>query len=176
MKALWLLGALSILSGCSSYSVARRAVPPIDAQAVAPRDLATVCIVRWSIKEPSTIRIVYDDRRLVGATHGGAYFCYWAEPGLHRIVSTPTEDDDEDDERMVMLRLVAGRNYWLLEDYDVYFGDTFEALDEERARHLIQLCDYEELVEAPLGETIPDAWTPARALDTAPATGLGVEW
>jgi hypothetical protein len=163
VRPLGLLAALTILPACSSYSLTRRLTPPVDALGPAPRDFATVCVIRSSMAALSTTFVVHDDGQLVGATRGEGYFCYWAEPGPHRIVSNANDDSDE--ERVVTARVVAGRHYWLLQGHDTYFGSTLDWIAEDRARPLVEQCDYLELVDAPPDEMVPAGTPLALALD-----------
>ena len=161
-RSFGLLAPLSILLGCGSYSLALPKSPPIDAFGAGPSDAATVCVLRPSHWALRTTYVVHDDGQLVGATRGEGYFCYWAQPGPHRIVSSPNESAD--DPAVVTERFVAGHHYWLVQGYDDYFGTRLEWIEEERARQLVNKCDYQELVEAPMDEVIPYGVPIARAL------------
>ena len=57
-----------------------------------------------------------DNGTLVGATSGPTYFCYFAEPGEHVIVS------EADEKETARLSAEAGKTYFLKQEVDFYFG------------------------------------------------------
>ena len=151
--------ALGCLVACSSYSLAEPKAPPIAAFGPAPRtDVATVCVIRPSHLAMAVTFAVHDDGRLVGATRGESWFCYFAEPGAHRIVSSTGDSTDRDGE--ATLAAEAGKRYWLHQDYDNVFGvivDKLQWVDEARARDLMDQgkCDYKTLSGVPGDEVLP---------------------
>jgi hypothetical protein len=158
------LGPLAFVLGCSTYTFIEPKTPPIEAFGPPSVHAATVCVLRPSHWGLNVTFVVHDDAQLVGATRGESYFCYYAAPGPHRIVST--RSDVLDDAATATLHARVGQRYWLHQRYDSFFGNQLEWLDEERARQMIEGCDYKELVEAPGDETPPEDVPFARALAT----------
>ena len=77
-----------LIASCSPYSLARPASPPVPLFGPPVRtDVATLCVIRPSHTALAVTFAVHDNHQVVGATCGESYFCYQAEPGLHRIVS-----------------------------------------------------------------------------------------
>jgi len=146
-------------TGCSAYSLASPKVPPIPAFGpVARTDVATVCVVRPSHFALLVTFVVRDNDQLVGATRGESYFCYFAQPGRHEIVSST--GDSADEEGGVGLVAQAGRRYWLHQDYDNNLGSVTSRLlviDESRARDFVEDdgCEYRTLTGVPREENAP---------------------
>jgi hypothetical protein len=162
IRALGPLASLAFLLGCSSYTLAQPTQPPIEAFGPSSSHAATVCVIRPSHWDLTATFVVHDDAQLVGATRGESYFCYLAEPGPHRIVSA--RSDSPDDTAQITFHAVAGRRYWLHQAYDNFFGAQLEWVDEDRARQLVESCDYKELVDAPGDDLLPDGIPYARSL------------
>ncbi len=149
-----------LFAGCSSYSLAAPKAPPIDAFRSARTDVATVCVIRPSHWALAVTFVVHDDDQLVGATRGESYFCYFAQPGEHRIVSSTGDPTDRDGH--ATLTAVAGSRYWLHQDYDNVFGsitDKLQWVDEARARELLGdgACEYKLIDGVPGEERLPGA-------------------
>jgi hypothetical protein len=130
-------------------------------------DVATVCVIRPSHWAIAVTFVVHDDARLVGATRGESYFCYFAQPGEHRILSSTGDPTDRDGQ--ATLTAVAGGRYWLHQDFDNVFGSVTSKLqwvDEARARRLLDdgACAYEVLEGVPGEERLPEAVPTAPAL------------
>jgi hypothetical protein len=161
-------------AACSSYALAEPKVPPIAAFGPGARtDVATVCVIRPSHMAVAVTFAVHDNRQLVGATRGESYFCYWAEPGRHRIVSTTGDSTDRDGD--ALLTAEAGKRYFLHQDYDSVFGvivDKLQWVDEPRARELLDdgKCDYMTLSGVPGEEALPAAVPLARAAGATQAS------
>lgn len=156
LPVLFASGAL--VSACSSYSLRTPKTPPVAAFGPARTDVATVCVVRPSHWAVAVTFVVHDDGQLVGATRGESYFCYYAQPGAHRILSSTGDPTDQDGH--AVLTAVAGRRYWLHQDFDNVFGviiDKLQWVDEARARELLDdgSCDYEVLDGVPGHEKLP---------------------
>jgi hypothetical protein len=154
-------------TGCSAYSLATPKVPPIPAFGpVARTDVATVCVVRPSHFALLVTFVVHDNGELVGATRGESYFCYFAQPGRHEIVSTTGDSVDEDGR--VGLVAQAGRRYWLHQDYDNDLGSITPRLlwiDEQRALDFVENegCEYRTLTRVPAEEKAPPGPAPVAA-------------
>ena len=74
----------------------------------------------------------------------------------HRIVAS-RGDTASEDFGQAGLHAEAGHRYWLHLDFDGDFGTQLEWVDEDKARPMIERCDYKELVDAPDGEEAPRA-------------------
>jgi hypothetical protein len=86
-KAAWGLFLL-LLMGCAPrpYEISLRVTPQIDPW-IAPRRVATVCVLRPQHQRDWPQTAYFDNGRLVGMTEdNGVYFCYLAKPGAHRLV------------------------------------------------------------------------------------------
>ncbi len=159
--------ALSCLFAWSSDSLTEPKTPPIAAFGPAPRtDVATVCVIRPSHLAVAVTFVVPDDRQLVGATRGESWFCYFAEPGHHHIVSSTGDSTDRDGEATLVAE--SGKRYWLHQDYDNVLGvivDKLQWVDEARARDLMDegKCDYKALSGVPGDEALPPPVPLARA-------------
>jgi hypothetical protein len=154
-------------TGCSAYNFAQPKVPPVPAFGpVARTDVATVCVVRPSHFALLVTFVVHDDGQLVGATRGESYFCYFAQPGRHEIVSTTGDSVDEDGR--VRFVAQAGRRYWLHQDYDNDLGSITPRLlwiDGPRALDFVENegCEYRTLTRVPAEEKAPPGPAPVAA-------------
>lgn len=147
------LATLAATAGCATYSLAAPSEPPIEPFGPAPRQAATVCVIRPSHWSLTTTYVVHDDAQLVGGLRGESYFCYFAQPGPHRIVVN--RSDSADEAAITTLHAARGHHYWLEQRYDYTFGDQLSWLDEDHARSLVDGCTYKELVDAPAEDAIP---------------------
>jgi hypothetical protein len=113
--------------------------------------------------------VVHDNAQLVGATKAESWFCYLAEPGSHRIVSTTGDAIDEDG--TAVLNAEAGRRYWLHQDFDNVLGVIhckLEWVDPIRAHELMDgvSADYKVIVGVPGDEKLPGPLPLAKAAAT----------
>lgn len=140
--------ALVSLGGCSSYTLVTPRHAGIDAFGPTPASLGQVCIFRpHRVGMALTIPIL-DNGKLVGATRGPGYFCYFAAPGQHQIVA---EDGDAEPTN---LGVEAGQRYFL--HHQITFGpDRFVWVDAARARQFATECEYTVVVDAPDDEPLP---------------------
>ena len=148
-----LLASLALTAGCATYALAAPSEPPIAPFGPAPRHAATVCVIRPSHWSLTTMYVVHDDAQLVGGLKGESYFCYFAQPGPHRI--TLSRGGSTDEAVMTTLHAVRGHHYWLEQRYDYTFGDQLNWIDEDRAHTLVDGCIYQELVDAPPEDALP---------------------
>lgn len=139
---------LALLAGCSSYTLVRPEHARIDAFGPAPSSLGLVCVFRpHRVGLALTIPIA-DNGKLVGATRGPGYFCYFAAPGQHQIVA---EDGDAEPANV---GVEAGQRYFL--HHEISFGpDRFVWIDAARARQFATQCAYTVVVDAPGDEDLP---------------------
>jgi hypothetical protein len=154
LTRLSILASLGLTAGCASYTLAAPNEPPIEPFGPAPRQAATVCVIRPSHWSLTTMYVVHDDGQLVGGLKGESYFCYLAQPGPHRVMISRGNSIDET-AVMTTLHAVRGHRYWLEQRYDYTFGDQLGWIDEEHARLLIDGCIYQELVDAPAEDALP---------------------
>lgn len=164
LARLSLLASLALTAGCATYALAAPSEPPIAPFGPATRQAATVCVIRPSHWSLTTTFVVHDDAQLVGGLRGESYFCYYAQPGPHRIMVSRGISDEA---AMTTLHAVRGHRYWLEQRYDYTFGDQLGWIDEDRARALIDGCTYQELVDAPPEDALPFGIPVAPALAQA---------
>jgi hypothetical protein len=162
IHVLAIVATMAILPGCTTYTLAQPTEPPIAAFGPGSTKAATVCVIRPSHWALTATFVIHDGTQLVGATKGESYFCYLAEPGPHRIVAS-RGDTASEDFGQAGLHAEAGHRYWLHLDFDGDFGTQLEWVDEDKARPMIERCDYKELVDAPDGEEAPQGVPYARA-------------
>ena len=161
LSAIGLLAPLAV-GGCSTYSLMEPNEAPIAAFGPSSTPAATVCVIRPSHWGLAVTFVVHDDSTLVGATKGESYFCYLAEPGPHRVVSSRA--DSNEDFGQVTFHAEAGKRYWLHQGYDSFFGTVLDWVDETRAHPMVEACSYKELVDAPSEEALPTGVPYAHAL------------
>jgi hypothetical protein len=161
-----ILASLALTCGCASYALASPNEPPIEPFGPAPRQAATVCVIRPSHWSLTTTFIVHDDGQLVGGLKGESYFCYLAQPGPHRVMIT-RGDSVSDTAVSTTMHAVRGHRYWLEQRYDYTFGDQLGWIDEDHARVLIDGCVYQELVDSPAEDALPHGVPVAPALAQA---------
>ena len=104
--------------------------------------------------------IFRDNDRLVGATRGPSYFCWFAEPGSHAIVAIGGDDIDEElgtsTRDTATIDVVAARRYWLHQTVGQTLGvGSLQWVDEERAFEMIRDASYTMLDAVPGDEALP---------------------
>lgn len=147
--------------GCSSYGFTEPKAPPIAAFGQPPPGFAQVCVLRPHLSAAAVTFVVRDNGRLVGATRGASYFCYYAQPGRHRVTS---EADDVQEANVVAL---AGARYFLHQRVRNTLGwvsSPMEWVGEPEAQTMIGKCDYRVLTEVPEGTELPPANPTAAAV------------
>jgi hypothetical protein len=148
-----LIGSAAALScGCSAYGVTTTIHPPVAPFGVAAADLAEVCVVRTGAPSPLYTATVFDDAKLVGATRDGTFFCYYAEPGRHEIVSDATFGTQR-----AQLTAVGGRHYYLKQEwlFPAVRGHALAWVDEATMRDEISTDEYAMLTEVPGDQALP---------------------
>lgn len=139
--------ACAALGGCSGYHLMEARTPPLDLSAAPPADVARVCVLRPGGEAGFVTFAVRDNDQLVGATRGGGYFCYHAEPGDHHITSQADNDRGE-----TWLSIAAGRSYYVEQVVDSSFQQialSMRVLDEAQGRQAMAGRAYQMLVRAP---------------------------
>lgn len=152
LASLALLGAL--VAGCSSYAIAPPKQPVLHPfQDIGGEAFARVCVVRNNGYYARAVTFVtHDNGVLVGATKGGTYFCYQAEPGRH-VLTLEADGDSE-----ITFVAVAGKSYYLKEEAPFHLWKITPRgawLDDQEAREEIEDSTYEVVVEAPAKDTLP---------------------
>jgi hypothetical protein len=165
------LALLALTSACTSYELAVRDPAPPGALDAGPPGLARVCVIRPLAVAQLVPAVVRDNGKLVGMTKGPSYFCYLAEPGQHRIVSTYGDDIDAKlgtgDVAEATLTAAPGGSYFLEHDVRKIVSLSSRWVTPELASSMIADCDYVELVAVPGDEALPPRGAVARA--AAPA-------
>lgn len=141
-----------LLVGCSSYSFVEPRTPPIGPFATPPSDVAQVCVVRPHILAGAVTFVVRDNGRLVGATRGASYFCYFAMPGVHRIES---EGDAIEAATVVLSPAVRYYVHQRVKNVMGWVTSPLEWIPEAEARAMIEKCTYRVVTEVPAGEVRP---------------------
>lgn len=140
------------LIGCGGWGFTEPKSPPIEPFATPPSDLAQVCVMRPHINAAAVTFPVKDNGRLVGATRGASYFCYFAVPGKHRITS---EADDQSESEVTM---IPGARYYLHQRVKNTLGfvtSPLEWVPESDAHKMISKCDYRVVTDVPDGVVRP---------------------
>jgi hypothetical protein len=147
---LMLVGA----GGCSRYWVAHPAAPPIDALGRPPSGLGQLCVVRPAWGASAVTLVVRDNGNLVGATHGPSYFCYFAEPGSHRILSEVSDAGMVVKSSETTVDVARGGRYFLQQTVEA--SDTvLSFLTEADAAKIVDRCGYQVLIAAPPSDSLP---------------------
>lgn len=151
------LGLMLVLvaaSGCSRYWVGRPMAPPIDALGRPPSGLGQLCVVRPFWGTTAVTLVVRDNGNLVGATHGPSYFCYFAEPGGHRIVSEVSDAGMVEKPRETRIEITRGGRYFLQQTVEAG-GTVLDWLSEAEAAKIVDRCGYQVLISAPASDSMP---------------------
>lgn len=157
----YVLALLMLTAGCAGYRVTKADSPPLRPSAAPPQGMAQVCVFRLGWPAPKVVIAVRDNGRLVGGTRGSGYFCYLAQPGVHRILSQSPDAKDE-----IRLEAKGDERYYLQQNVEDYFGavHAFAAwVDEAEALRRMSECDYYLLSDAPGSDELP------RSVPRAPA-------
>lgn len=146
-------------SACTRYEIAPRDTAPATTFDALPANVGQICVVRPHNVALLVPAVVRDNRQLVGMTKGPSWFCWFAEPGIHKIVTRYGDDIDEDlgmDELTDAAILVEpGGRYYLHHDVSKILTISVRwILDVAEANAMIAECDWVDLVAAPQGERI----------------------
>lgn len=137
------LGAAVALGGCIRSDLIYPDLPPIDPLATPVYAMAQICVVRphtWAMARTSLFR---DNGNLVGATRGPSYFCYVAQPGVHRL-----EVLDDTPAAAVEFSLTAGQRLFFHHRVGLAH-DRLSVMTEQEAPELLDKCDYSQLLDTP---------------------------
>ena len=151
--AIFATGALAV--GCSSYTTAPVATPPIAAAGPGRSDVATVCLYRPTHIGTAMTVPVRDNGQLVGVTQAYTYFCWHAEPGRHRVAVAGGSDADDR-----TFEVVAGERLHLQHEINIG-SDALRIIDAREAEKYARECAYHVVTEAPSEDPIP---TPERVV------------
>jgi hypothetical protein len=103
---------------------------------------------------PNVSMPMHDNGRLVGATRGMTYLCWFAVAGEHQITSV------DDDTGPTFLEARAGARYWLHQEVSELDGTLHAHLDwveEPVALELVEACESRVRVYLPGHEDEPSA-------------------
>jgi hypothetical protein len=151
MRTLMVVGAVTLI-GCGGWGFTEPKTPPIEPFATPPSDLAQVCVMRPHINAGAVTFAVKDNGRLVGATRGASYFCYFAAPGRHRITS---EADDQSEAEVTILPSTRYYLHQQVKNTMGYVTSPLEWVPETEAHKMINKCDYRVVTSVPEGEVRP---------------------
>jgi hypothetical protein len=140
--------------GCSRYWTGRPVAPPIDALGRPPAGLGQLCVVRPYWGASAVTLVVRDNGNLVGATHGPSYFCYFAEPGHHQIVSEVSDAGMVEKPRNSAIDIARGGRYFLQQTVEAS-GTELAWVSEQEAAKIVDKCGYQVLISAPASDSIP---------------------
>lgn len=146
------IAAFLALCSCSSYGFVEPKAPPIQPFGIPPGGVAQVCVVRPHVIAGAVAFAVRDNGRLVGATKGASYFCYYAMPGTHRITS---EGDGVEDATVTMLPETRYYVHQKVKNVMGWVTSPLEWIPETEARAMIAKCDYRVVTDVPDGEVRP---------------------
>src|SRR4051794_40924354 len=77
--------ALAACTPASKYRLAEPSSTPVRPFDPPPSQYGEICVIHPDPRGSSVTHVVRDNGKLVGATSGPSYFCYYAEPGEHEI-------------------------------------------------------------------------------------------
>jgi hypothetical protein len=153
MRKTLLAIAMLCASGCYSYQLRKPSPLPVEPFGLVPDDASEICVVRPHWIAAAVTAVVHDNQVLVGATRGPTYFCYFADPGRHVIVSRA------DGTQEATLEAAPGRRYYLHQIVDNIAGWVRTRLawvDEAEARPFVEKCGYRIIVAVPGDQKLPD--------------------
>jgi len=147
-----------LVAGCINYRLERAEVPPIDARSSPPPEVGQICVLRHGWALHVWTALVRDEGRLVGATRGTAgHFCWYAEPGRHRVSSLLLCDWGEVPESAISIEVKAGGRYFLAQNAaNSGKNVTLTRIGERFASELLEDSEYEVLTALP-GTRAPSA-------------------
>lgn len=132
-------------------------MPPIAPLGPARDDVATVCMYRPTNLGAALTIPVRDNGQLVGVTRAFSYFCWFAEPGRHRIAVAGGSDAED---RNFDLR--AGERLQLQHEINIG-NDALRIIDPREAQTFANECAYHVVTEHPADEQLPSPARVARA-------------
>jgi hypothetical protein len=147
---------VALAAGCSTYDVASARTPPTDAFGPPPTGLARVCVFRPHRLGAALTTPMRDNGRLVGATQGPGYFCYFAAPGNHELRV------EVSDASPIRFSVESGGRYFVHHEINVG-SDELLFVNEREARALAAACEYQVVVGVPSDEHLPLSVPLARA-------------
>jgi hypothetical protein len=160
----WLLGMVVVAGGissaCTRYEIAPRDTAPAGAFDPLPANTGQICVVRPHNVALLVPAVVRDNRRLVGMTRGPTWFCWFAEPGVHRIMTRYGDDIDEnlgtDEVTDAAILVEPGGRYYLHHDVSKILTISVRwVLDPAEAQSMIAECEWADLVAGPSEEKLP---------------------
>jgi hypothetical protein len=147
-------------TACTRYELAARETAPPKTFDSLPPNTGQICVVRPHNVALLVPAVVRDNRQLVGMTKGPTWFCWLAEPGVHKIVTRYGDDIDEnlgtDEITDAAILVEAGGRYYLHHDVSKILTISVRwILDPAEAKAMIAECEWVDLVAGPSGEKLP---------------------
>jgi len=154
------LGVL-LAGACTRYEIAPRDTAPAKTFDPLPPNTGQICVIRPHNVALLVPAVVRDNRRLVGMTKGPTWFCWLAEPGVHKIMTRYGDDIDEnlgtDEITDAAILVEPGGRYYLHHDVSKILTISVRwVLDPAEANAMIAECEWADLVAAPSGEKLPE--------------------
>ncbi len=150
------LVAAVLLGGCMRSDLLFPDLAPIDPLAAPVYGMAQICVVRPHTWAMARTMFFHDNGNVVGATRGPSYFCYAAQPGLHRL-----EVIDGKPPPAVEFPVAAGQRLFFHHRVGLG-GDRLTLMTEEEAPELLDKCEYSQLLDTP--QRLVTSEAPARPL------------
>lgn len=161
----WAVGTTMVLagiwaSGCTPYEIASRETAPSKTFDPLPTNTGQICVIRPHTVALLVPAVVRDNRQLVGMTKGPTWFCWLAEPGVHKIMTRYGDDIDEnlgtDEVTDAAILVEPGGRYYLHHDVSKILTLSVRwILDPAEAQAMIAECEWADLVAARSGEKLP---------------------
>ncbi len=172
LVALLVVGSVASTS-CRPWRMSEPDYPVPAPSGAIPPNLSRVCVIRGESFDDKTPFPTWDNGALVGATRGGTYFCYLAEPGIHELTM------GNENRATIAGILEPGKGYFLQHETLPGGGITNVRpvwLADATANALMSQGEYQILTDVPSGFSLPPRSfvVPARA-GTAPAQAAGAQ-
>lgn len=156
--AMLFVGLMS--SACTQYQLAAHETAPEKTFDALPPNTGQICVIRPHNVALLVPAVVRDNRQLVGMTKGPTWFCWLAEPGVHKIMTRYGDDIDEnlgtDEITDAAILVESGGRYYLHHDVSKILTISVRwVLDPAEANAMIAECQWAELVAGPSEERLP---------------------
>ncbi len=149
-----------LVNACTRYELAARDTAPGKTFDPLPPNTGQICVIRPHNVALLVPAVVRDNRQLVGMTKGPTWFCWLAEPGVHKIMTRYGDDIDEnlgtDEITDAAILVEAGGRYYLHHDVSKILTLSVRwILDPAEANAMISECQWADLVAGPSEERLP---------------------
>jgi hypothetical protein len=129
-------------AGCSSIQLVKLDPPPISATGPPPPAWARVCVLRPHWVSGVVTLAVRDNGRLVGATRGNNYFCYFAGGGWHEVTTAVDDPGALQEPQSILFAAAPGQQLYLHQHLRPFGIWTVEQVDDAKAARMIGRCSY----------------------------------